>query len=680
MTNDRNHIASFSARDYYNEVSTGVSHRRATQPDLSVLLNGLHIIQGGSLEWIDGLFVENLRIHSFLSAIKEGVLPRPCLSETPHLLSTNFTYCSPEVLAYSQSSILGAFGIGPQLVAEAISSPSVVCPQCGGNITRLPTPLAFLDTLLKDWAGHSLTLSASSTSDSLKTWAADFGFNLSVGKNSSSYVVDVYSFHCTQEALTHISQLTRALWRVPGVVFICSTSTQEQFYAPQGWCTSCNAAPPLIRESDIKCVISQGVDADNISTLEKSALGSLLITPSVMMKELGLQQIQDLEFTDHHILKEVCKSLVSCGLGKHHLLAPVSSLTSREIAALSVAASLHLSANNNSVVLVDLPAGIFSSEDSNAVRNAIIQGASSRCLICLNDPFAPPERFGAVESGIELQTTSLNPSRESNGLQDSDFEISPGKFVALSNLAQPPALSINDLNDATARAVYTRLSLPSAENTSNPTVFPIPIFPSPASATHVLGDELRCMDKLANLYASSVDARTAGLAAKDFLISSPRSNPNLCKHCKGLGVTLEFSDVTPRPRAAACTICAGSRFTRRVSSVMFKGVSYQRILNQPVRESADTLRALGRVKAALELADALNLSELPLGMPLILLSSSELRRLLILRAVLASQSKKTCIVALEGADIGFSPKNRRAILQLQTSQNLATSCAWIELP
>lgn len=150
--------------------------------------------------------------------------------------------------------------------------------------------------------------------------------------------------------------------------------------------------------------------------------------------------------------------------------------------------------------------------------------------------------------------------------------------------------------------------------------------------TQVLGHDLGLLERLARLYAASLDARVAGLTAKDFSLGSPRSNRYICRRCKGLGVILESIPGIPRPTATPCHICGGQRFTDPVCSARFNGVSYQEILNRPIRDSIQVLGALTKASEILERVSRLGLDELPLGMPLALLSSSERHKLLTLHA------------------------------------------------
>lgn len=142
-----------------------------------------------------------------------------------------------------------------------------------------------------------------------------------------------------------------------------------------------------------------------------------------------------------------------------------------------------------------------------------------------------------------------------------------------------------------------------------------------------LAGALGILDKLTQLYASSLDARSHGLTQRAFALTTPRSNPYLCSECGGLGIKLDYALNLPRPLACGCPVCHGRRFKPPVATILFRGVPYYQILNQPITQSLGVLSALSKVKTTLEKVTELGLANLPLAMPVALLSLSERTKL-----------------------------------------------------
>jgi hypothetical protein len=64
-------------------------------------------------------------------------------------------------------------------------------------------------------------------------------------------------------------------------------------------------------------------------------------------------------------------------------------------------------------------------------------------------------------------------------------------------------------------------------------------------------------------------------------------------------------------------------------------------------------------------------------MPLALLSSSELRRVLVLKAVLAARIGKVSKIAIEAPYLGFTKSQRNGLKALQELPTLTDICRWL---
>jgi excinuclease UvrABC ATPase subunit len=108
-------------------------------------------------------------------------------------------------------------------------------------------------------------------------------------------------------------------------------------------------------------------------------------------------------------------------------------------------------------------------------------------------------------------------------------------------------------------------------------------------------------------------------------------------------------------------------------------VPFTTILNRSIAESFAVLSALPKAKPILEIAKELDLLELPLGMPLNLLESSETRRLAISAALIDARPAKPCVVIFEAPKVGLSQTHQTAIARLRDKGLTTKSLAWIEI-
>ena len=101
------------------------------------------------------------------------------------------------------------------------------------------------------------------------------------------------------------------------------------------------------------------------------------------------------------------------------------------------------------------------------------------------------------------------------------------------------------------------------------------------------------------------------------------------------------------------------------------------ILNAPLSASEDTLRALPRMKEVFELITLLSLADLPLGMPVTLLSGPQRRLLSIAHALLVSTKTRPSVIVLEEPEVGFSERQRVALLSAIQLPAYSERCGWV---
>lgn len=651
----------FSAIQFYREHAAGAKHPIGIRAFcLEAPSEGIHCVQGRSLEWVDGYFSANLACEQLLSSIESGALPSALISHTPHHLNNRCTYTSAELLANSQETLMAAFGVVDKLVETASQSPTVECPRCHETTPRIKGALAFGDLLLRDWENKNITLEASSYDESLAIWASKAGFSLQQSAVLNQPSVTLEAGTCTPNLVARLSSLLRSVWGVTDVSFVCYSEATHAIYAPEGWCSKCACLVGRVDRSILTKLLSQGPTVQEASCADLTRVSSLRISSHVRIHDIISTPLVEINLTEVPLLQQVCTLLQALDLSSYPLSTPLKTLPSRDLALISIAVSLYRSAKQAGTVVIDLPSGTLQ-HHSRSIQATCSSEAYAACsLLLVHDPFM----LTSHPSGMPAQSLRANP-------------IVPraGESVRLAYSRRDGT----NVLQTVLRTLGTTSTSQDAAHGNGPHITVVPLFPSLLSTSHVLADELGIMQHVAQLYASSVDARCTGLSAKDFTFGSLRAHPYLCRGCRGLGVVLTQHIALPRPLAAPCRLCSGARFKTPVNATLFRNVSYSTLLNRPLRESLETLRALPRSQDLLQYVKLLDLEHLPLGMPVALLSSSECRRLLILKAALEARPAKLRTILIDEPELGFSQSQREGLLAFQRLESLADRCRWIEI-
>jgi hypothetical protein len=628
----------FSALTFFSECATGV--RRPTglhNEQLYIPAPGLHTVNQSSIEWIDGLFAQNEACERLVSSIERRELPTPLISHTPQNVAIRCEYTSAELLANSSKSILAAFDVVDQIVERAITSPTVDCPRCKCTASRILSPLALGDRLLRDFATQEVTILARTPDEKFRVWSATMGFSVQHDDTAGRPTVCVDSGACTEDFIARLSTIFRSAWSIPLISFTCHSASEMRVYAPQGWCPTCEEVIAEPSRTELTTFLTRGNRAAALPTETLALERSLSIDSKLRIEDLTTRQLRDLKTHENSFLQELVELLLAFDLGNYSLSRPCDALPPEDVALLSIAVSLHKSRDFPSTIIVDLPSGILSKAQARLQAALSFAQHSSHSLVLLGEPFAKHESpLGATDDEARMS-----------------LERQASLSVDCSSIAT---------NDASA-------------NTS--LVTEVPLFPSRTSACQILGDELGIMQGIAQLYAASIDARCIGLVAKDFTFGALRSHSYLCRGCKGLGVIVLEHTRLSRPLAKPCSTCLGARFKEPVASTLFRGISYAALLNRRLTETLDTLRSLPRSKDLPQYITLLELQHLPLGMPLALLSSSELRRVLVLKGVLAARIGKVSKIAIEAPHLGFTTSQRDGLKALQELPTLTDICRWL---
>lgn len=301
------------------------------------------------------------------------------------------------------------------------------------------------------------------------------------------------------------------------------------------------------------------------------------------------------------IPKQLREDLSLLKLGAIALADKLSTLSNREQALLSVLFLAHNPSESTRVKVLDLPDRILGPEYSWALEQILKRCSTHSCWILLGEPCAP--RFDA--------------------------------------------------------------SSPQTKDSATPSAVNIPLTPRLRKNSGLVAHALGLSEPLAKLFATSHEARIAGLASRAFNIGiSARSSGSVCQRCNGYGFILDDDPSYPVVDAHICPHCSALRFIPPVSAIHFRGLTLGQIYNDTIGNLLPILKALPRARDTVALCEALGLLHTSLGMPLALLEHNEQRLVLVAQAILRSSATKPVRVILEDGGAGFTAEQHRNVQQL----------------
>jgi len=541
--------------------------------------------------------------------------------------------------------VASALNLSRVLFSMTKNARSLRCSSCQDAAPIFPSPASILSYLAQNWDGHSITISAEARSEEMLLWADIHGFT-STDISAGRAAVTLDSGICDDTMTGGLSGLVKSLLLVPDVVFVCITASSRVALARYGWCQTClrSLRPP--RWDVASRAISRGHDFTSASEPEFDRI----LVDDLTLRDILERPVESLAETSSGELREVAAICASFGLGNIALGASIQSLTARQLATLSLITSVREWKIRGGIVMIDLPRGLAGG-DSGLTLATTIHNITRECptVVCSSGLFDS----GPIEGG--RRTLS------------SDSTTTPPLLGTVS-LPRPNAPSL--IIDISTRVILNQSLLPERnlwgalhsalikpQNTSNDStsvlirrpfqLFPISVFQPRRYVGTIIARQLGLMEALSNLCASSLDAKSLGLRSKDFTIDRSRKNPYLCSGCGGLGVLLDRIEELPRPLAHPCPVCSGKRYSERVRKALFKGSSLGELLNRPIIELLDTLRALPKASRIVDLILSMELGHLPLGMPMELLSDSELRAFELVVAVTRATKSAPSLILIE---------------------------------
>jgi len=648
-----------SVLDLYTKDKAREETRLSSPVSLPLPRTGVLRSSLGSLTWIDTAFAQTLSAKAFLAAIGAGDIPPALDSHCEHPVSANLFNQSPERLVERPVTLIEALGLTQLITAIAAESVALECPKCGIISKRYPSPQQVL-TAIQDQMVGQVALFAEGEPEALAAWARSQGIPLeveSVGQTSTTARVKIDSFKDSRDLSARLSEITHSLWRLRSPALVCDSDNGTQIFSKRGSCSSCGYMFQRAPRSDIaRALRTNGL----IPGLEES-LGAFVLPHGRSVRAILSDPLDSLISLPSLSKSEPLILALRTPLGAKALGTLTNRLTALEIAALVISRSLGDALHARGTCVLDIPEPLLRRTPSDSLFSTISEVSTQTGVVLITSQESPPVTFSleprSAPSGELIGTfharTLDGPTRT--------YSLRQGHDVSLTNV------SLHEI-EATLVSNSTEASTLSFIPESTYEVTSIPLFFSERRATSLLLHRLGLADSLANLLASSVDARAAGLTARDFALStSGRSNKNLCGQCNGLGVTLEHIDELPRPLARACAMCGGARFTGKLATMSWRGAPLSELLNVPMSEVLHLVRALPRAAEITQCAEALCLTHLPLGMPLALMSRSERHALRWAQALLNATRAKPGVVLAEATLVSLTSLQRTGLRTLLES-------------
>lgn len=201
-----------------------------------------------------------------------------------------------------------------------------------------------------------------------------------------------------------------------------------------------------------------------------------------------------------------------------------------------------------------------------------------------------------------------------------------------------------------------------------------PISKTPRSNPALFAD---AWDGVRNLFATTEQARQAGLTASHFSFNSGQGR---CEHCQGLGyerVEMQFLSDLYVP----CPVCESKRFKPEVLAIRWNDKSVDEVLGLTIADARQFFAKQKKIAGKLAALEAVGLGYLPLGQPLNTLSGGESQRLKLVKYLQGfdEENEKPALLLLDEPTTGLHRDDvKRLIAVLQQLVEYGHSLVVIE--
>jgi len=616
--------------------------------------------------WIHGVAALGQQRQRFVDAIKAGEIPTPLSASTVRGSCPHVRYHPLESLHAREQTVASLLALTKPLVAAASRSRWARCPSCAEPLPLFHTPTELCGHLLTTLRDKNCRIQLVGPSEEISPWATEQGFTITA-QPEGRVSVRVDSLTCSPQALERVEPILASTKHLPKAWLNITHEHATDEYGWNGRCARCDITLTPFNPSAARDLIERPASSrpihEGCRVIDDKALSELLSLPIVRI--LSGHTVQELlsPLQRDAIQKLSLESLTLTTL--------TTNLAPQSLAAVALLDLAHDTGRAGELCLFTAPASSFSNDLLPSVQSLIEKISLSKPFVWITE--APSTlAIGSIAPSATTRSRRLGSlSLNNQPLQRVDIECG-----RLNELQVPLPLRHLRIAPLMYEALAgKRHELVTSEVECPVTPFLVPLFPSEPSTTRLVAHALGVIEPLTKMFAASHQAKMLGLTARDFLLGQIRQVASVCAACKGTGIV-----VTKAPLNSAsdpCHTCWGARFRSPAREVTFKGRTLWEILNAPISTSQDTLRALPKMREVFELVTMLGLSELPLGMPVILLCAPQRRLLAIAHGILSGTVSRPAILVIEEPYAGLSDEQRGGLMTALAHSAFSERVSWL---
>lgn len=663
----------FSAlRFYANATGSALERSKALVAlDCEIPERGTLIIHPDShgdseLVWIHGLAALGEQRERFVEAIRAGEIPTPLSGSDISGDCPRVRYHPLEFLHSRGQTVAALLGLTNNLIAAASQSRWARCPSCAQLLPIFHTARELRDHLLSTHRDKNCRIDLIGPCEEISSWATEKGLSISSHTPERSSV-RIDSLTCSAEALQTIEPIIASTKRLSRSWLTITSENATDEYGWNGRCAQCDITLSPFNRSAARDLIERPAAStathEGYRLVDEAPLSELLSVP-----------------LDRSLNGSTCKEILSPLQREAIHTFSLESLTLNTLTTdlaphtLSLITLLDLARNRENVRELRLfaaPASLFSKEVLSPVQAFIEEISRGGPFVWLTeDPNGSVTSSLGASSSKKMQrlgTITLNAQPTER------LEVTRGGW---SEIGVPPSLRHLRIAALTHESLAGKANgFISTELESPVSSFLVPLFPCEASGTRLIAHALGVVEPLAKMFAASHQAKMLGLIPRDLLLGQLRQVATVCATCQGTGVLMTKDPA--RSATDPCHSCWGSRFRTPAREITFKGRTLWEILNAPLSDSQDTLRALPKMREVFELASLLGIADLPLGMPVALLSVTQRRLLAIAHAMLSGTKSSPSLIVIEEPFVGLSREQRAGLEAAVTDPTFEERVSWI---
>lgn len=618
------------------------------------------------LVWIHGVAALSEQRERFLETIRAGEIPTPLPGSDLNGECPRVRHHPLEVLHAREQTVASLLGMTQHLVDAASRSRWARCPGCAQPLPIFHTATELRDHLLSTLREQNCRIDLIGPSEEISPWATEKGFSVaSHTPQLSSLRIDSLTF--SAEALQTLEPIIASTKRLSRSWLTITGENVTDEYGWNGRCAQCDITLSPFNRSAARDLIERSTSSpatqEGNRLVDEVPLSALLSMPLVrsLNGSLCKERLSPLQ-------REAIQTL---SLEKLTLNAFTSDLAPETLGLVVLLDLARNRRDSRELSLFTAPASLFSKEVLPSVQALIEKLSRSGPFVWLT----------VVPNEHNVSTLATRSTKTAQRLGTITLNAQPTQLIELtrggwSEIVPPSSLHHLRIAALTHESIAGKTNdLVSSEVPSPVSSFLVPLFPCESSGTRLVAHALGVIEPLAKMFAASHQAKMLGLTPRELLLGQLRQVATVCATCKGTGVLMTKG--TARSATEPCHTCWGSRFRSPAREITFKGRTLWEILNAPLSDSQDTLRALPKMKEVFELASTLGIADLPLGMPVTLLSIPQRRVLAIAHAMLSGTRSRPSVIVIEEPIVGLSGQQRAGLEAAVTDPTFEERVSWI---